>query len=355
MQKKIAALCFIVVLGISSAFCAGAEDQWVTFKGGQGAGSGKNIVLIAGDEEYRSEEGLPMMAKILATHHGFNCTVLFSLNGKGEIDPNAAGNIPGLEALDNADLMIILTRFRHLPDADMKHFDDFLKAGKPVIGLRTATHAFTGMKGEYEKYNNGYKGTEKEWQDGFGRLILGEKWISHHGGHKSESARGMFIPDVKSELLNGIKDGEIWGSSDVYGVRLPMLESCKPILLGAVCKRAGDAVPMDKDIDFGMKPTDAILPADEDKNKKNSPMMPIAWTKDYKLPDGKQGHSFTTTMGASADLNNEALRRLLINATYQLLALPVPEKANATIVGEYHPRAYSNGNFNKGVKPSDIK
>ena len=164
MQKKIAALCFIVVLGISSAFCAGAEDQWVTFKGGQGAGSGKNIVLIAGDEEYRSEEGLPMMAKILATHHGFNCTVLFSLNGKGEIDPNAAGNIPGLEALDNADLMIILTRFRHLPDADMKHFDDFLKAGKPVIGLRTATHAFTGMKGEYEKYNNGYKGTEKEWR-----------------------------------------------------------------------------------------------------------------------------------------------------------------------------------------------
>ena len=69
-----------------------------------------------------------------------------------------------------ADLMIVLIRFRALPDEQMKHIDDFLKAGKPVIGLRTSTHGFNRIKGDYAKYNNGYKGPEKEWADGFGRL-----------------------------------------------------------------------------------------------------------------------------------------------------------------------------------------
>src|SRR5207244_11861888 len=90
--------------------------------------------------------------------------------------------------------MIILTRFRALPDEQMKHVDDFLKAGKPVIGLRTATHAFSGLKGQYEMYNYNYKGSEADWKDGFGRLVLGETWISHHGAHKSESTRGIFAP-----------------------------------------------------------------------------------------------------------------------------------------------------------------
>src|SRR5439155_7516734 len=131
-------------------------------------------------------------AKILSQEHGFKCTVLFAIDPKtGEINPKEVHNIPGLEALDSADLMIILTRFRNLPDDQMKHVDDFLKAGKPVIGLRTATHAFNGIKGQYERYNNGYNGKDKEWADGFGRLVLGEKWISHHGGHKAESTRGL--------------------------------------------------------------------------------------------------------------------------------------------------------------------
>src|SRR5271168_4525459 len=82
----------------------------------------KNIVLISGDEEYRSEELLPQLAKILATHHGFRCTVLFAIDPKtGKIDPDQVDNIPGLEALDTADLMVIMTRFRDLPDNQMKH------------------------------------------------------------------------------------------------------------------------------------------------------------------------------------------------------------------------------------------
>src|SRR5580693_285191 len=79
--------------------------------------SGKDIVLIAGDQEYRSEESIPALAKILETRHGFQCTVLYSINRKtGAIDPSTMDNIPGLEALRTADLMILFTRFLELPD-----------------------------------------------------------------------------------------------------------------------------------------------------------------------------------------------------------------------------------------------
>src|ERR1700688_41132 len=106
--------------------------------------TGKHIVLISGDEEYRSEETLPQLAKILATHHGFKCTVLFAIDLKdGTINPNETHNIPGLEALKTADLMVIFTRFRDLPDEQMKYIVDYVESGKPVVGLRTATHAFS--------------------------------------------------------------------------------------------------------------------------------------------------------------------------------------------------------------------
>src|SRR5688572_25247375 len=120
-----------------------APAQGIVFEGGDGPGKGKQVVLIAGDEEYRSEEALPQLAKILSKHHGFNCTVLFPINPEtGLIDPNHQSNIPGLHHLKDADLVIIATRFRELPDWQMQYVVDYFKSGKPVIGLRTATHAF---------------------------------------------------------------------------------------------------------------------------------------------------------------------------------------------------------------------
>ena len=344
----VAFVCVFSLLTIS----AKADDAWVTYAGGEGAGKGKSIVFVSGDEEYRSEEGLPMLAKLLAKNHGFKCTVLFAIDEKtGEINPNNGGNIPGLAALDTADLMVIQTRYRNLPDEQMKHFDDFLMAGKPVIGLRTATHAFSGIKGAYERYNNGYKGADEGWADGFGRAVLGEKWISHHGSHMRESTRGVFAPDAKDNpILSGVKDGEIWGSTDVYGVRLPLPETCKVLVLGQVCKAT--AKKIDTDPNYGMQPTDEALPATD---KKNNPMMPIAWTKTYQIPGGKPGKSFTTTMGASTDLTNEALRRLLVNAPYDLVGLKIPDKADVTIVGDYKPNAYKGNGYTKGVKPADLK
>ena len=168
-----------------------ADDQWVVYQGGEGPGQGKNVVLISGDEEYRSEEALPQLAKILAKHHGFTCTVLFAIGKDGSIDPEPNDNIPGLEALRKADLMIIATRFRDLPDDQMKEIVDYVESGRPIIGMRTATHAFNIKGGK--KYAR-YSFNSKEWDGGFGRQVLGETWISHHGHHGRESTRGIIAP-----------------------------------------------------------------------------------------------------------------------------------------------------------------
>ncbi|HYE19820.1 MAG TPA: hypothetical protein VEA69_15325 [Tepidisphaeraceae bacterium] len=347
-----------------------AADPFVVYEGKEGPGKGKHVVLISGDEEYRSEEALPQLGKILAERHGFKCTVLFAVDDKGEINPNHGTNIPGLEALGSADLMVIFTRFRALPDDQMKHVDAFLKAGKPVIGLRTATHAFAKLKAPYDKYNNGYNGPEQAWKGGFGSLVLGEKWVAHHGGHMTESTRALIAPGAKGHpILSGIDDGAIWGGTDVYTVNLPLPGDSKALLLGQVVKRAGERKSPDVDPNFGMAETDKEPVGPEVKRttdkktgkvtettvNKNDPMMPVAWVKSYQLPDGKAGKAFTTTMGSSTDLANEPFRRLLVNATYSLLDLKVPEKADVTVVGEYKPSAYRGGGYKKGVKPADLK
>ena len=184
-------------------------DPWLILNGYDGPGKGKHIVLISGDEEYRSEEALPQLAKILAKRHGFKCTVLFAINPKdGTINPNQSDNIPGLEALKTADLMVIFTRYRDLPDEQMKYIVDYVQSGKPIIGMRTATHAFNIKAGKtYEKYSAG----SKEWDGGFGRQVLGETWISHHGHHGQQSTRGIIAPGAENHpILRGIKDGDIW-------------------------------------------------------------------------------------------------------------------------------------------------
>src|SRR5262249_22630179 len=117
--------------------------DFLTIRGQSGPGQGKRVVLLTGDEEYRSEESMPQMAKILAQRHGFDCTVLFAIDpANGAINPNVKTNLPQAEALDSADVIVMLLRFREWPDEQMKHFVDAYLAGKPIIALRTSTHAF---------------------------------------------------------------------------------------------------------------------------------------------------------------------------------------------------------------------
>src|SRR5579885_2179796 len=160
---------------LAAPFSLRAADPWITIEGGDGPGKGKHVVLVSGDEEYRSEETLPQLAKILAKHHGFTCTVLFAIDPKdGCVDPNVTTNIPGLEKLKTADLMVIFTRFRDLPDDQMRHVVEYVESGKPVVGLRTATHAFKLSSPTYKKYT--WDSKFPGYEGGFGRQVLGETW-----------------------------------------------------------------------------------------------------------------------------------------------------------------------------------
>jgi len=320
-----------------------APKQWLTF--GEENENAKHVVLVSGDEEYRSEEALPQLAKILSEHHGFKCTVLFAQDPDkpGIVNANYVKNIPGLDVLDSADMMVIFTRFRALPDGQMSYIDNYLKAGKPVVGIRTATHAFNFAKdslSNYSHYGNYYKGEKEEWSDGFGRLVLGENWVNHHGHHKHQSTRGVFPEEGHNNpITNGIKSGEIWGPTDVYGVRLPLPGDSQPVILGQVINREGEYD--ENDIFFGMKPTDNEL-ATENNNglKVNGELMPIAWTKSYQISGGEKGKAFTSTIGAASDMLNEGVRRLLVNGIFWTMNETVPEKANVDLVGDYNPSAY---------------
>ena len=174
-------------------------------------------MLVSGDEEYRSEQALPQLAAILSQRHGFHCTVLFAIDPKdGTIQPDLTTNIPGLEALDTADLMVLFTRFRDLPDAQMKHIVDYVEAGKPIVAMRTATHAFDIKSSPTYRQ---WSWNSKEWDGGFGRQVLGETWIAHHGKHKVQSTRAVFAAGHAGHpVLRGISGGEIWAPTDVYKV-----------------------------------------------------------------------------------------------------------------------------------------
>lgn len=325
--------------------------EWLIF---EGKANMPKVVLVSGDEEYRSEEALPQLAKILSTHHGFNCTVLFAQDPAhpGIIDPNYKHNIPGLDQLASADLMVIFTRFRALPDDQMKHIDDYLKSGKPVLGIRTATHAFSfediDFESGYKHYSNYHK-EEGAWADGFGRLILGEKWISHHGEHGGQSTKGFIAPGAAGHpILNGIQDGDVWGPTDVYGIRLPLSGDAQPIVLGQVTNREGEFD--ENDPLLGMRPTDRQVPEkviEKDDNGNefevdlNDPMMPIAWTKSYQIPGGEKGKSFASTIGASTDLLAEGTRRIMVNAVFWLTDKEVPTKAKVNLVGMYKPTRFA--------------
>jgi type 1 glutamine amidotransferase len=316
-------------LTLAAAFAADSST-YLHFDGKSGPGKGKHIVFIAGDEEYRSEESLPMLAKLLSQGHGFECTVLFSLDPTGSyIDPNNQKSITNPQAIAKADLIIIQTRFRQWSPEEYQYLADYLNAGKPIIGLRTATHAFTG---------SGKTGDFK-WDD-FGLKILGEKWVNHHGHHKVEGTRGVIEQaNANHPILNGVKD--VFALSDVYTVANLDEKKATVLMRGAV---TATLEPSSKPID----------------GPKNNPMMPVAWLREYTAPNGTaHGKAFCTTMGASVDLKNEDLRRLIVNAAYFLSGLNLPAKADVSIVDPYEPTMYgfnSAADFykNRNLKVSDL-
>jgi len=306
-----------------------ADDRWIVYNGTEGPGAGTRVLLIAGDEEYRSEEALPQLGRILAYRHGFDCAVLFSQSKDGEINPDERRNIPGLELLDEVDMVVLFTRFRELSDEDMAYFARYLDAGKPLFGIRTATHAF--------HFPEGFETSYSDWRwngpgGGFGGQVLGETWVSHHGHHGKESTRGVVVAD--HPIVRGVED--IWGPTDVYGIReLP--DDATVLVEGAVLA--------------GMEPSS--LPVESEKN---DPRMPIVRVRERETGAGTQ-RIVCSTIGASVDLLSEDLRRVFVNAVYWGAGLEerIPERSNVTIVGEYAPTMFGFRAYTKGVRPASLK
>ena len=319
------ALSLGVLVAISSNACRlnAAEHPvpesplWLTYSGDKGPGAGKHIVLIAADQEYRSEYSMPMLARLLAKHHGFHCTVLFSLNKDNDVDPTqkirwedktVTHNTPGLEHLEKCDLVILFSRLISLPPEQLKHIDNYLDSGKPIIGIRTANHGFIGF--DYQKEGK---------RIDFGETVLGGSFRSHHGRWQQDSTRGIIVePNKDHPVLKGVKD--IWGTSDVYrtykeGGRLP--EGCLPLVDGQPLK--------------GRK-------HDDDVNAELIP-LPVAWVKTWTGNSGKTARVFHVTMGSAQDFKSEGLRRLTVNAAYWCLNMEadINDKSSMDLVGEYSP------------------
>src|SRR6185436_7249516 len=240
------------------------DDAWVVYPGGDGPGKGKHIVFIAAEESYRSEESMPQMARILSKH-GFKCTVLFGIDPKdGTINPMVKDNIPGLEALESADLLVAFMRWRELPDDQMKRIIDYTESGKPIVGIRNATHPFKYAKRPDSPYAK-YDSASKDPQGGWGRLVLGETWVSHYGKNLVESTRCDVVPSaVGHAIFKGVR-ASFWVPDDVYGVSESLSGDSTPVLLGQ---------PL-----MGWSA--------EDRPSPEKQPVPIAWTKSYTGAAGK--------------------------------------------------------------------
>jgi hypothetical protein len=315
-----------------------ASPSSLTYPGGQGQGQGKHVVWLTGDEEYRSEEALPMLAKIASQRHGFRSTVLFALDSDGTINPKNTRSLPDSAALDSADLIVMMLRFRQWPDEHMARFERALHRGVPIVAIRTSTHPFNGFPPDSRwakwNYNN---------QGGFGREVVGETWVTHWGRHKAEATRGVIEPSQAAHpVLRDVSD--LFGETDVYEAYPPA--DATLLVRGLVLQTlAPDSPPA----------THSKRRArDKQMQPVNDPPMPVVWTRVHTNETGTTNRVLATTMGSATDFENEGLRRLLINGLFWGLELDVPPRADVSYVDPYRPSFYGFDGFRKGLRVRDF-
>jgi hypothetical protein len=309
-----------------------AADR-VVYEGQEGPGKGKHILFIASDHEYRGEETCPAIARIMAKHYGFTCTVLFGQTTEGVIKQGAS-YIPGIEAIDDADMLFLFLRFIHPEDAWMAKLEAYLKRGGPVLGLRTTTHAFNGLKGTYAYHNFNCKADD--FVGGFGRQILGETWnpklgAGHYGSnHKYATAMHVVLAQKDHPVMRGVKD--MHAMAGAYSAR-PMPNSTILATNRVLQSMAVGAEPI-----------------------ANKAPQPAAWVRNYSFKGGKEGRAFCSTQGASEDILSEGVRRMIINATLWCMGMEDHIKADADVsfVGPYNPSTFSFKPSVKDAKPGDI-
>ncbi|MBI5853048.1 MAG: hypothetical protein HZB39_18720 [Planctomycetes bacterium] len=319
-----------VLMSALPAIASAQTDATLHLPAGDGPASGKRVVLIAGDEEYRSEEALPMLARVLAVHHGFDCRVLFHLDAaSGAIEPRERAHVVGLEHLDDAELVVMALRFRRWADEDMARFVAYVEAGRPIVALRTSTHAFAYPRDDDSRFG------DWSWDrsGGFGRRVLGETWVAHHGEHGVQGTRGVIEPDAAAHpILRGVRD--VFGPTDVYAIgALPV--DATVLLRGAIVA--------------GLTPDAAAI--DE---LDGAPRMPLVWTRARRIEGDRVQRVVCSTIGSADDFACEDLRRLVVNACYWAAGLEhaIPERTRVDPVGGYAPSPYGFGGHVAGITPA---
>jgi type 1 glutamine amidotransferase len=214
------------------------------------------IVLISGEFEYKSAETLPLFKRFLETNYDFNCIYLERTQGE---------DIPGLDALEKADLVLLFARRMTLPENQLGKIKRYVESGKPLIGLRTASHAFENWK---------------EWDHD----VLGGNYHNHHSNELVATIKT--VPEAaRHPILKGVEKEFVAGGSLYRNAPLPA--SSTVLLTGSVT---------------------------------NFPTEPVAWTHSYK-----GARIFYTSLGHPKDFENPSFRRLLINAIFWTLNRPAPE------------------------------
>ncbi|MEP3481045.1 MAG: hypothetical protein ABJZ55_17485 [Fuerstiella sp.] len=327
-----------IILCIGSLICsAESQAQSLVYEGESGIGKGKHIVFVANDHEYRSEQSCPALAKLLAKHHGFKCTVLFGVDKEGFIRPGV-GNVPGLEVLAEADLLFFFTRFMHLSDDQADLIADYFERGGPAVGVRTSTHCFNGQKGKWAKLNFNYG--DDDYRGGLGEQVFGNTWNkergqSHYGTNHVMGCRITAVATAETHpILTGV--GNIHAYSGAYESKPP-----------------ADAVPL-----VNVQVLNTFGPSDDLNMDK--PLVNAGWVREhYIAPSGakKDARIVYASFGASEDLQDENCRRFLANAC--LWAGGLEDKITAdldvSLVGKYSPTPYSSSGFwYQQVKPSDL-
>lgn len=331
MTRLAAAVALCALAAVLPVPAAAQNPHLLVYEGESGPGHGKHIVFLAGDHEYRSEEALPALARIMAKRYGFRCSVFFTVDpGTGFIEP---GNsvVSGLDALKTADLLVVFLRFQDFPDDEMRHIVEYLDRGGPVAGFRTATHAFQIKRPDARFLKYTWRGGDAAYPGGFGRQILGETWVSHYGtNHKQSSLLVLQPAEADHPILRGVKD--VWAQSGGYTA--DPIEGSHVLAVGRILN--------------GMTPDS---PAAPDKKE-----MPVAWYRTYTGASGRTGRVFTTTHGASVDFLNEGFRRMSVNALLWAAGLDsaIRPSNDVALVGPFNPSAFAFGGFVKGIRPADM-
>lgn len=229
-----------------------------------------NIVLMIGEDEYRTWETLPEFAKTSIEPLGHHVTII-------QADPVDQNQFPGLiEALKDADLLLLSVRRRTPPKEELEALRAFLASGKPLVGIRTASHAFA------LRPNDTLTDPKLATWQTFDPEVLGGHYSNHHRG-EDKTIVSLAPGAADHPILKGVTLSGLTGNGTLYK-NTPLAAGAQPLLVGTI---------------------------------PNQPSEPIAWTHRHGW---RQAKVFYTSLGHPDDFKEAAFRRLLLNAIAWALA-----------------------------------